>query len=107
MEVEPVVVPAAVGRRKLGWDVEGLPVLADLESAAIGPQCLPRARCARRLGGEPCPKEVEPQLPVGGNAQVPITDGDEDGCLRNGVGVEVVELHAIVVRELKALIWFW
>ena len=36
---------------------------------------------------------------MGGNAQVPFTDGDEDGRLRDGVGVEVVELHAIVVRE--------
>ena len=32
-------------------------------------------------------------------AQVHLADGDEDGRLRNGVGVEVVKLHAIVMRE--------
>ena len=36
---------------------------------------------------------------MGGNAQIPLADGDEDGCLRNGVGVEVVELHIVVVWE--------
>ena len=73
--------------------------MAHLESAATGPHRLLHAQRARRLGGEPCPKEVEPQLPVGGNAQVPLTDGDKDGRLRDGVGVEVLELHAVVVRE--------
>ena len=33
-EVEPAVVPVTVGRRELGWDVEELPVLVHLESAA-------------------------------------------------------------------------
>ena len=32
-------------------------------------------------------------------AQVHLADGDEDGRLRNGVGVEVVKLHAVVMRE--------
>ena len=36
---------------------------------------------------------------MGGDAQVPLADGDEDGRLRDGVGVEVVELHAVVVWE--------
>ena len=36
---------------------------------------------------------------MGGNPQIPLADGDEDGRLRDGVGVEVVELHAIVVWE--------
>ena len=88
-----------VGRHELGRDVEELPVLGHLESVAAGPHRLPRARRARRLGGQPCPKEVEPQLPVGDNAQVPLTDDDEDGRLRNGVGVEVVKLHAVVMQE--------
>ena len=73
--------------------------MAHLESAAAGPQRLPCARRTRRLGGEPRPKEVEPQLLVGGNAQVPLADGDKDGRLRNGVGVEVMKLHAVVMRE--------
>ena len=70
-----------------------------LKSAAIGPHRLLCARCTRRLGGEPCPEEVESQLLVRGNAQVPLVDGDEDGRLRDGVGVEVVELHAIIVQK--------
>ena len=70
--------------------------MAHLESAAAGPH---RLLCARRLGSEPRLKEVEPQLPVGGNAQVPLADGDEDGRLRDGVGVEVVELHIVVMLE--------
>ena len=73
--------------------------MAHLESVVAGPHRLPRARCTHRLGHEPHSKEVEPQLPVGGNAQVPLADGDEDGRLRNGVGVEVVELHAVVMWQ--------
>jgi len=73
-----------------------LTVLAHLKSAAAGPHRLPHAR---RLGGVPCPEKVEPQLLVGSNPQSPLVDSDEDGCLRNGIGVEVVELHAVVVRE--------
>ena len=36
---------------------------------------------------------------MGSNPQVPLADSDKDGRLRDGVGVEVVELHAIVVWE--------
>ena len=44
-------------------------------------------------------EEVEPQLPMGSNPQIPLADSDEDGRLRDGIGVEVVELHAVVVWE--------
>ena len=44
-------------------------------------------------------EQVEPQLPVGSDPQVPLADGDEDGRLHYGVGVEVVKLHAVVMRE--------
>ena len=47
----------------------------------------------------PCPEEMEPQLPMGSNPQVPLADGNKDSRLCDGVGVEVVELHAIVVWE--------
>ena len=76
-----------------------LAVLTHLESAVAGPHRFPRARRARRLSGMPRPEEMEPQLPMGSNPQIPLTDSDEDGRLRDGIGVEVVELHAIVVRE--------
>ena len=74
-------------------------VLAHMESAAAGPHRLPCARCTRQLGGVPRPEEVEPQLPMGSNPQIPLIDSDEDGRLRDGIGVEVVELHTVVVRE--------
>ena len=70
-----------------------------MESAAVGPHHPPRARRACWFGGEPRPEEVEPQLPMGSNPQIPLVDGDEDGRLRDGIGVEVVEHHAIVVPE--------
>ena len=73
--------------------------MVHLESAAASPHRLSHACRTRRLGGVPCPKEVEPQFLVRGNAQVSLADGDEDGRLCNGVGVEVVELHAIVMWE--------
>ena len=74
-------------------------VLAHLESVAASPHHLPHAHRARRLGGMPRPEEVEPQLPMGGNPHIPLTDDDEDGRLRDGVGVEVMQLHTIVMRE--------
>ena len=76
-----------------------LTVLAHLESAAAGPHRLPHARRTHRLGGMPCPEEVEPQLPMGSNPQIPLADSDEDSHLHDRIGVEVVELHTIVVRE--------
>ena len=81
--------------------------MAHSESAAVGPQRLLRARRARQLGVEPRLKEVEPQLPVGGDAWVPLTDDDEDGYLHDGVGVEVVELHAVVLRERPHELVHW
>ena len=77
-----------------------LTILAHLESAAAGPHRLPCARRAHRLGGMPHLEEMEPQLPVGSNPQIPLADSDEDSRLRDRIVVEVVELHAIVVREL-------
>jgi hypothetical protein len=44
-------------------------------------------------------EEVEPQVPVGLNPQKPLAGGEEDGRLRNGVGVEVVQLHPVVVWQ--------
>ena len=36
---------------------------------------------------------------MGSNPQVPLADGNKDSRLSDGVGIEVVELHAVVVRE--------
>jgi hypothetical protein len=40
-----------------------------------------------------------PQVPVGVNPQKPLANHRENGRLHDGVGVEVVKLHPIVVRE--------
>jgi hypothetical protein len=45
------------------------------------------------------PEEMEPQVLMGLNCQVPLADGGEDGRLSDGVRVEVVQLHPIVVRQ--------
>jgi hypothetical protein len=41
-------------------------------------------------------EEVEPEVPMGRDTQVPLAHGGKDGHLRNGVGVEIVELHLIL-----------
>ena len=51
------------------------------------------------LGVEFAPKEVPPQVPVDRNLQVAFADFDEDRCLRNGVGGEVVQLLPVMVAE--------
>ena len=73
--------------------------MAHRKGAAAGPQRLPSPLRSRRLGGKNCPKQMEPQLLVGSDPQVPLANSDEDGRLCDGVGAEVVELHAVVVRE--------
>jgi hypothetical protein len=40
-----------------------------------------------------------PQVPVRVNPQKPLANRRENGRLRNGVGVEVMQLHSVVVRE--------
>jgi hypothetical protein len=40
-----------------------------------------------------------PQIQVGVNPQKNLANRREDCCLRNGVGVEVVQLHPVVVQE--------
>jgi hypothetical protein len=40
-----------------------------------------------------------PQVPVGVNHQKPLTNRRENGRLRYGVGVEIMQLHPVVMRE--------
>jgi hypothetical protein len=42
---------------------------------------------------------MEPEIPMGSNPQIALTDGHKNGRLSDGVGVEIVELHRIVMRE--------
>jgi hypothetical protein len=40
-----------------------------------------------------------PQVLVGGNPQISFTNCREDGCLRDGVGAEIVQLHPVDVQN--------
>jgi hypothetical protein len=40
-----------------------------------------------------------PQVPMGGNPQKPFANRREDGCLRDGVGAEIVQLHPVEVQN--------
>jgi hypothetical protein len=73
--------------------------LPQLEDAATSPHRhadppFPR-RQGKRLRGE----EMGPQIPVGVNPQKSLANRREDGRLRDGVGVEIVQLHPIVMQE--------
>jgi hypothetical protein len=73
--------------------------LPQLEDAATGPHrhadlLFPR-RQGKRLRGD----EMDPQIPVGVNPQKTLANRREDGRLRNGVGVEIVQLHPVVMQE--------
>jgi hypothetical protein len=46
-----------------------------------------------------CLEEVELEVPMGRDTQVPLAHGGKDGRLCNGVGVKVVELHLILEGE--------
>jgi hypothetical protein len=44
-------------------------------------------------------EEVEPEVPVGRDAQISLADGSEDGHLRDRVRIKVVKLHPIPNRQ--------
>jgi predicted nuclease with RNAse H fold len=81
--------------------------LPQLEGAATGPHRHTDLLRIRRQGEELRGEEVGPQIPVNFDPQKTLTNRREDGRLRNGVGVEVVELHPVVVQERphKAARW--
>jgi hypothetical protein len=72
-EVKPPVLSPLVRRHKDGGDV------------------LLRARLPQL--------ETGPQIPVGVNPQKAFTNRREDGRLCDGVGVEIVQLHPVVMQE--------
>jgi hypothetical protein len=96
-EVKPPALPPLVRRHKDGGDVLLRVHLPQLEDAATGPHRhanpLFPCRQSKRLHGE----EMGPQIPVGVNPQKGFTNRHEDGRLRDGVGVEIVQLHPIVM----------
>jgi hypothetical protein len=98
-EVKPPALPPLVRRHKDGGDVLLRTRLPQLEDAATGPHrhadsLFPR-RQGKRLRGE----EMGPQIPVGVNPQESFANRREEGCLRDGVGVEIVQLHPIKMQN--------
>jgi hypothetical protein len=93
-EVEPAALLPLVRRGEGGRDVELCLIRAQLERAATGPHssCPWRGRMAS-------PSTDGATGPNGAQPQIPLADRSEDNRLGDGVGVEVVELHPVVMWE--------
>jgi hypothetical protein len=98
-EIKPLVLSPLVRRHKGGRDVLLRAPRPQLEGAATSlhrhTDLLHFRRCGEELRGE----EMGPQVRVRVNLQKTLANRREDGRLRNRVGVEVMQLHPIVVQE--------
>jgi hypothetical protein len=98
-EIKPPVLPPLVRRHKGGRDVLLHAPRPQLEGAATGPHRHTDLLHLRRCSEELCGEEMGPQIPVRVNPQKTLTNRREDGRLRNRDGVEVMQLHPVVVQE--------
>jgi hypothetical protein len=98
-KIKPLALPPLVQRHKGGRDVLLRAPRPQLEGAATGPHCHTDLPCLRRRGKELRGEVMGPQILVRVNPQKTLTNRREDGRLRNGVGVEVLQLHPVVVQE--------
>jgi hypothetical protein len=98
-EIKPPVLPPLVRRHKGGRDVLLRVPQPQLEGAATGPHRHTDLLRVCRRGEELRGEEMGPQVPVRVNPQKPLANRREDGRLPNGVGVEVMQLHPVVVQE--------
>jgi hypothetical protein len=98
-EVKPPALPPLVRRHEDGRDVLLRPRLPQLEDAATSPHRHANSYFPRRRGKKLRGEEMGPQVPVGGNPQKPFANRREDGCLRDGVGAEIVQLHPVEVQN--------
>jgi hypothetical protein len=98
-EIKPPVLPPLVRRHKGGRDVLLCPPQPQLEGAAASPHRRTNLLHVRRRGEELRGEEMGPQVPMGVNPHKPLTNCHENSRLRDGVGVEVMQLHPVVVRE--------
>jgi hypothetical protein len=89
-EIKPPALPPLVRRHEDGRDVLLRPRLPQLEDAATGPHRHANSSFPRRRGKKLHGEEMGPQVSVGGNPQKHFTNRHEDGCLRDGVGAEIV-----------------
>jgi hypothetical protein len=99
LEIKPPVLPPLVRRYKGGGDVLRCPPRPQLEGAAASPNRHTDLLHVRRRGEELHGEEMGPQVPVGVNPQKPLANRRENGRLRYGVGVEVMQLHPILMWE--------
>jgi hypothetical protein len=98
-EIKPPALPPLVRRREDSRDVLLRPRLPQLEDAATSPHRHSNSSFPRRRGKKLRREEMGPQVSMGGNPQKPFANRREDGCLRDGVGSEIVQLHPIDVQN--------
>jgi hypothetical protein len=97
LEIKPPVLSPLVRRHKGGRDVLLRAPRPQLEGAATDPHRHTNLLRVRRRGEELCGEEMGPQVPVRVNPQKTLANRREDCRLCNGVGVEVMQLHPVVV----------
>jgi hypothetical protein len=98
-EIKPPALPPLVRRPKDGRDVLLRPRLPQLEDAATGPHRHANSSFPRRRGKKLRREEMGPQVPVGAIPKNPSQNRREDGCLRDGVGAEIMQLHPVEVQN--------
>jgi hypothetical protein len=98
-EVEPPALPPLVRRHKDGRDILLRTRLPQLEDASAGPHRHADSLFPRRQGKRQRGEEMGPQIPVGVNPQKSFANRRKDGCLRDRVGVEIVQLHPIEMQN--------
>jgi hypothetical protein len=100
-KVKPPALPPLVRRHKDGGDVLLRTRLPQLEDVATGPHRHANSPFPRRQGKRLRGEEMGPQIPVGLNPQKPFANRREDGCLRDEVGVEIVQLHPVEMQNRR------
>jgi hypothetical protein len=98
-EIKSPVLPPLVRRHKGGRDVLLRAPQPQLEGATTGPHRHTDLLHIRRRGEELRGEEMGPQVLVRVDPQKTLANHREDGRLRNRVGVEVMQLHPVVVQE--------
>jgi hypothetical protein len=98
-EIKPPALPPFVRRREDDRDVLQRSRLPQLEDAATGPHRHANSSFPRRRGKKLRGEEMGPQVPVGGDPQISFANRREDGCLRDGVGTEIVQIHPVDVQN--------
>jgi hypothetical protein len=98
-KVKPPALPPLVRRGKDGRDIQLRTRLPQLEDAATGPHRHANSPLPRRQGKRLREEEMGPQIPVGANPPKSYANRREEGCLRDGVGAKIVQLHPIEMQD--------